>query len=276
MDELKIKIKKELIYRPNTADFEIVFDEIVLQDMYNIELLRNFEKYEPFICIDAGAHIGIFSKYFSDLFPNSEVHAFEPNPENFNFLIQNISHNSRVVPYNKGLSLKNDKINLYPSKNEFDTGSWTMVPSDSHKKSNSIEVEIINLEEFIDSLDLTGKKLLLKIDLEGYEANILNNLNQSVFKKLEWVFIEEHHIKINHNKLEDLGFVNILNPFGSKRHFVYFNASSLDPYVVDLIRFSFISMQKTWESKYSRLLEKSRITPQNLLKSLLNKLATLK
>src|SRR5579863_8488087 len=49
------------------------------------------------VILDCGANLGMASMYFKWLYPNSRIHAFEPDPTTFQLLEQNIARNDMDV-----------------------------------------------------------------------------------------------------------------------------------------------------------------------------------
>ena len=71
--------------RARTSDL-FVYDAVLVQKQYQCDL-----PFEPRVIIDAGAHIGLTSAYFADMYPNARIVAIEPEPENFRLLERNIA-----------------------------------------------------------------------------------------------------------------------------------------------------------------------------------------
>ena len=66
------------------------------------------------IVVDVGAHIGYFTRIFSNLSgPSGTILAFEADPENFTLLKQNTSHYSNVRAYEEALSAQEGFIHFY-------------------------------------------------------------------------------------------------------------------------------------------------------------------
>src|SRR5262245_36860127 len=79
-----------LLTRPGTLDGDIV-NEVL--DTYQIQaLVERLRSKRSVIIFDIGAHIGVFSVAMATLLPRAIVHAFEPAPDNFEMLEQNIRH----------------------------------------------------------------------------------------------------------------------------------------------------------------------------------------
>ena len=80
---LKIKIRK------HSTDL-MALTHVWLIGEYKSE---NFDIKDTDIIIDIGGHIGLFSLYASQFCKNGLIYSFEPVPENYNLLIDNIQSN---------------------------------------------------------------------------------------------------------------------------------------------------------------------------------------
>jgi FkbM family methyltransferase len=134
----------------------------------------------PFI-IDCGAHIGISITYFKKLFPKSRILAFEPNPDTFRLLSENMAKNrfAYIRLENKALSDKKGKTKFFISngKNGSVSCGDSIVPNPwiSKETHNAIMVETTKLSGFIaQPVDL------LKIDVEGMEGRILTEIQHKL------------------------------------------------------------------------------------------------
>ena len=83
------KINKYSISFPDAESFMSMREEIWNKESYFFET----DSPCPYI-IDCGSNIGLSVLYFKHLFPNSDITAFEPDPELLNYLSQNLKSNS--------------------------------------------------------------------------------------------------------------------------------------------------------------------------------------
>ena len=113
--------------------------------------------------VDAGAHTGSWTAMLAGKF--NHVHAFEPHPETFRALAGTValSNLTNVTLHNKALGHHAAESVPLHSTTE-DRGSATLLGT----ASQSVPVDIITL----DSLHLNDVGLM-KIDVEGYEENVL-------------------------------------------------------------------------------------------------------
>lgn len=143
------------------------------------------------VVLDIGANIGVFTLYCTKKSGKLFVHAYEPNPKTNVTLRQNIIVNG-----------KKDRVRVYDEavgRVRSDFKMWTNVPSLiatgyattalSHEEG-SITVPMIDLNEVVDR---AGQAIeLLKIDVEGAEADLLEGATRSTLSKINRVVLEYH------------------------------------------------------------------------------------
>jgi FkbM family methyltransferase len=215
---------RNLNYRRGTDDDLWIIPEIIDQNMFRFDYLATLEPDTESVVLDCGAHIGIFSILSSIYLKKSKIHAFEPQPSNFSLLDQNTQIYRNIISYPVGVGIENTSLKLYRhgSSSEGFTGRWTLTPT-TEETSEQMTVSVINLEEFINKIDVPV--FILKLDLEGFEAAVLKNLSSNTLSKIKIMILEEHHLPIDHQRLQDEGFSLLFNPLNSDRHFIYFNTN---------------------------------------------------
>jgi FkbM family methyltransferase len=265
-------LKSKLLTRDNSDD-SLIIKELLLDDMYKFTSLCQFEKYKPITCIDAGAHIGVFTSMFLELFEQSNVISFEPNSSNFEILKSNCEiYGNRSKIYNKAIGLKDGKMELYQESITKNTGTWSLTPNYIPDSNKTEVVEVINICEFLEMLNFTAVDVMLKLDLEGYESEIIDGIPFETMKKIRWLLLEEHHLPIDHQKILDAGFILLFNPYASNRHFVYLNLQGANYPLGLLLQFVNSSISEIWKSKYDTLYANSRLTPKRLFNAILSKI----
>lgn len=179
------------------SEFNTIRREIFVEGIYEFST-----KSENPLIIDVGAHIGLSIFYFKQLFPNSSIIAFEPDPKSFEMLQDNVSMNnlSSVELNNKAVLNKEGKTLFYIPLSEDKTwhSNSGVIPNawNGKEKMKEIEVEVTSLEKYLD------KEInLLKIDVEGAENRILKSLDGK-FTNIENIIIEYH--PQNKNRLKKI------------------------------------------------------------------------
>jgi len=162
------------------------------------------------IAIDCGANVGNITAKMAR--KGVIVYAFEPNPYAFQILKKRFLKSKNVYCLNQGVYDKNDRLRLYLHKNAYiDQIKWSTGSSLLSFKSNInpqafIDIELIDLSQFIKNLNRKIK--LLKIDVEGVECQIINKLiDTRIIECIDCLIAETHdkkvpELKIMTNKLK--------------------------------------------------------------------------
>lgn len=187
----------------------------VFFDSYNeVEVLKLIKKYSalnyPFF--DVGANIGIHSLTAAVTNSKIAVYSFEPEINNYNCFLKNIILNEfdNIIPFRMGVG--STVNNVYLNINEgWNKGKHSMKVNftGSNKK---ISIPITKLDCFRSYVD--SKYLLLKIDVEGFEKEVIDGANLLINQIENVVVIIELITEINSIKtcndifshLKDLNF----------------------------------------------------------------------
>ena len=130
--------------------------------------------------VDAGANIGNHSLFFRKYF--KKVYAFEPNPNIFEILAFN-SKNKNIVPINKGLGSKKEKVFL--KQNLHNLGGSSIKIDQIYK--SKVKINIIKIDDF----KFDGKVSFIKIDVEGYEYEVLKGAINTLRKDKPLIWLEQ-------------------------------------------------------------------------------------
>jgi len=195
------KIGKYTITYNNLKEFHILKSEIFGNNCYDIELDTD----RPYI-INVGAYIGISTIYFKNMYPNSKILAFEPNPYAREILEKNIFINDlkdiTVLPFAIDSSERKRNLfidtseNIWQSTASFFRDSW----NGKYHNDTSVEVETRKLSTYLKDTTVD----LLKLDIEGLETKVLKEAKGEL-KNVKNILVEYHPIeKENLKKLLNL------------------------------------------------------------------------
>ena len=195
------KIGKYTITYNNLKEFHILKSEIFGNNCYDIELDTD----RPYI-INVGAYIGISTIYFKNMYPNSKILAFEPNPYAREILEKNIFINDlkdiTVLPFAIDSSERKRNLfidtseNIWQSTASFFQDSW----NGKYHNDTSVEVETRKLSTYLKDTTVD----LLKLDIEGMETKVLKEAKGGL-KNVKNILVEYHPIeKENLKKLLNL------------------------------------------------------------------------
>jgi len=156
-------------------------------------------------CIDIGSNIGYYAILESSkIGDNGLVWSIEPSPQNFKTLSKNIILNQRknIKCYNIAIGEKNGKIDFLISEKS----NWSKIKNESdhiEKGDKIIQVDIMTLDSFSEKNEI--KKVdLLRMDVEGYERNIIEGSMNFLEKFKPILMIEVHKMIIGNNRTNEL------------------------------------------------------------------------
>ncbi len=127
-----------------------------------------------------GAHNGKEVKIYKKLFPNSQIHLFEPNKSSFQKLINNFENESNVHLHNIALGNENQNKLLITS-NDFPNTSSLLEPKlhkEYYPEVNFDNKEIVTLKRF-DSLHINDINFM-SIDTQGFELEVLKGATENL------------------------------------------------------------------------------------------------
>ncbi|MBA3563131.1 MAG: FkbM family methyltransferase [Gammaproteobacteria bacterium] len=172
--------RRQLLARAQPFDLELKVhaDDVIGRHLYkygshDAEITAFLERHieiEPGdVLFDIGANIGWYSLVLNRMAPEgADIYAFEPEPENFALLVENLARNKahKVHPIRKGISDREEvrKLHLCPKGNR---GRHSLLPIN---EGRAIDVPVVPLDTFWAGQHLGERVLrLIKIDVEGYE-----------------------------------------------------------------------------------------------------------
>jgi FkbM family methyltransferase len=170
---------------PDCLSFLWQFKEIFVEQSYRFEC----ENKNPLI-YDCGANIGTSCVFFSELYPEAKVIAFEANHKMADVLVQNLKQNNidNVEVIDKALWIHNDGIEIGM---EGADASSIYFPSQRARVGSVRFKELLEKEERVD---------FIKMDIEGAELEVIKDCGTEL-KKVNNIFIEYHSFLEKDQKL---------------------------------------------------------------------------
>ena len=126
--------------------------------------------------IDIGAHVGYFSLLGASLVGDEgKIYAFEPEPQNYSLLADNIERNGykNVVAESKAVSEISGEAQLFISG--LDNGSHSIYQNEKRKTTDYVPVQTVNLDDYLGTMGCHHIDLI-KIDVEGAEIDVIKGM----------------------------------------------------------------------------------------------------
>lgn len=163
---------------------ECISDDIVkYRDFWEFELFTEWCEYFPTkgLMLDIGANIGSHCLQFKTNFPDLQIWAFEPFPENYKLLKENIKRFSDIHCFNVGVGSNNSMVH-------FDNGH----EQNSGVVKISSTGNITNLVLALDTINFPTKVDFIKIDVEGHELSAFEGMTRLLQKDKPVIWLEDN------------------------------------------------------------------------------------
>ena len=167
--------------------------------------------------IDIGAHKGEFLQEMLKIEKVNSFYVFEPQKDIFNGLIKKFAQNNKITLHNYALDkeitnkkLQINKLSMTSSLAEINEKSlyYKLKNFLTGSKSNFIneyEVQTNTIDNIFKDVNL--KKTLIKIDVEGFEMNVIKG-SQIKLKEIPYIMIENqfgnHYKNNNFNDIKNM------------------------------------------------------------------------
>ncbi len=182
---LQLKRLSHPIYiREGTPDIPTVINTVIRE-----EYGQRWNGVRPLRMIDAGAYIGDTSAYFLSRFPGITVVALEPNGSNFALAEKNLA------PYGNRVKLYNMALDGAPGLVHMSGEHLGAAIASSASGQDTGAIEATSIPKVLDAASWDDIDIL-KMDIEGAEAAVLNHRADSWLARVRRVILEPHGAEI--------------------------------------------------------------------------------
>ena len=156
-----------------------------LKDYFSLSILRKLASKSDVI-FDVGADIGIVSLYISDANPFAKIFSFEPSSHSFPVLLNLIKKNKNesIIPVKMAVGAKNSSEIFYYSPVNSVISSLAPRAGFIEEKVNVTTIEFFCRQNKINKIDL------IKIDVEGFESEVIAGFGEEITLSRPIIFAE--------------------------------------------------------------------------------------
>jgi FkbM family methyltransferase len=202
------------------------FDPAVMRGLFHAVFIAEEYRFKSEIAdpviIDCGANIGFSVLYFKRLYPEARIHAFEPNPDAFRLLKENVEANEldHVLAHQAALSDHDGETTFYDDRSG---GMLRGSVRANRGGGKPVSVEARRLSTLLATLDRAD---VVKVDVEGGEWDILADLRTTGTLAMPRGYIIEYHHQMPGDSPRLSEF---LTPFEEAGYRYQVKASGRDP-----------------------------------------------
>jgi len=207
----RVAVRDGVTYRLdlcNVIDHSLYFFNRYFTPLSLFQLIK-----EDTVLLDIGANIGTVALRAAAISGSGKVYAFEPDTDNYTSLQYNIglNHFKNVIPVKKALGAVMQQSRLF-KVNRFNTGmNRILSASDSFSDFETIEVSTLDEEAIRLKLNRID---LIKIDVEGYELNVLKGARAVLEKFHPLIIVEVIEVNLKNNGQTSAQVIEFLKEFG--------------------------------------------------------------
>jgi FkbM family methyltransferase len=183
-------------YRSGTSDTRLIYSILLKQGRkgeYAVPRESGLDPGSVRTVLDIGANIGISTVYLASIFPNAEVHAFEPEPGNCELLSANAKAVPRIKVHPFALGAEDGELTLFHSDEAVNFGGFS-----AHdlgvESARSQRVPVRHAGRCLAELGL-ARVDVVKVDTEGSEWDILTAMGEPVLRNIRLIMGELHGIR---------------------------------------------------------------------------------
>lgn len=139
--------------------------------------------------LDIGAQMGYLSLEAAAANREGAVYSFEPEPTNYKRLCDNVSLNAieTIKTYNTALGSTTGTLDLYLA--DSNSGAHSAFQHNTNVSDKTVQVPMQTLDSIVEK-ELINDVSLIKLDVEGYELEVLKGAIQTLKQQQPMLIVE--------------------------------------------------------------------------------------
>ncbi|MGR3809228.1 FkbM family methyltransferase [Jiulongibacter sp. NS-SX5] len=144
---------------------------------YVLKIVSEKKNHKELVIFDVGANVGQYaSLVYKTLSSRSLIHCFEPSSQSFKMLQNNVGDFENVRLNSFGLGSASEEITFY---GDDETSTFASAYQQGNLSTAIEKVQIETLDAYLEQNKISEIDLL-KIDVEGYDLNVLKGAKKSI------------------------------------------------------------------------------------------------
>ena len=158
-------------------------------DIAEINTIKKLSEIYPLFLIDCGCNFGFYSLYAASLSEKNEVISIEASKDTLKEFNENLKINNfkNIEILNKAIS---DQDNKKMEFNESDKDWESSLISTAFNIKKKTYVDSVTIDTVIKKRNINNKLLILKIDVEGFDLNVLDGAENTIKENKPFIIIE--------------------------------------------------------------------------------------
>lgn len=188
-------VKKYISKAANVLGYDIIKQKNPFSLNQNVKWLEEFNIRTIF---DIGANDGGFATFADKIFPGVKIYSFEPIRSCYDKLLEKKKDISDLIPFNYALGDVNDELDFFI--NDFSYSSSFLKISKVSTENfpftqnqTVAKASVKRIDDVYNNLEIK-KEVLVKIDVQGFEAKVLNG-GIDFFSSIPKIVILETSVK---------------------------------------------------------------------------------
>ncbi|MBI4243410.1 MAG: FkbM family methyltransferase [Planctomycetes bacterium] len=170
------------------------------------------------VFVDVGAYEGLYTFYAGRRAINGTIYSFEPNPEMFRIMQENVSNNKigNVIAVNKAVRDKVGKVNFFVDEKDPCCSSTHIENIHQLSEKGSITIDSTSLDSFLVDEGKIKRVDFVKIDAEGDDGLVVRGMKKVIEKFRPKILLELWLSGLNSAEVSPLEVFKIFQSYGYK------------------------------------------------------------
>lgn len=200
------------------------------EDLKELNLIKILSRDKSTLIFDCGSNFGFYSLYLASLNENNQVIAFEASPKTYQELKKNIEENEfkNIQCHNLALTNnENQTLTFFESSNDWES---SLIESNFNDKTKT-NISSAKLDSFEDRIEKKNQHIVIKLDVEGYEMQVLDGAKKIIEKHSPIIILEFSIFIVKDNKFN----YDYLKSFLAQYDYLIFNTNYQEVSLQDVL-----------------------------------------